>query len=62
MIKLIGVDGLDLVDVEVELRGLSRDAGGNALQLGMAAPYDRARTSAFRWAIVLTKTSFVIAS
>jgi len=62
VVQLLCVDGLDLVDVEVELGGLAGNPAGNALQLGVAAPHDRASASALRRAIILAETSLVVAS
>lgn len=61
MIQFLRLDGLDLVDVQVQLRRLSRNAGRDGLQLGVAAANDRAGASAFRRAVVLTQAALVVA-
>ena len=42
----MALDGGDLVDVEVELRGLGRDALGDLGELGMGASDDGASAAA----------------
>ena len=62
MIELVGVDGLDLVDVQVELGRLPRDARRDGLEFGVAAPDDGAGAGALGRAVVLAETPFVVAS
>ena len=60
MLESLGVDGPDLVDVKVELRGLRGDALGYLLELGMAAPHNGPRTGALRWTIVCSQAASVV--
>ena len=62
MIQLLGVDGLDLVNVEIELGRFSRDSTRDSLQLGMATTNNCAGTSALWRTVILSQTSFIIAS
>ena len=61
MVELLGVDVLDLVDVQVQLGRLTRNAGRDGLQLGVTAPDDRAGAGALWWAIVLPEAALVVA-
>ena len=61
VLESVALDGGDLVDVEVELGGLGRDALGDLGQLGMAAPDDGASAAAGGRAIVGTKATNVVA-
>ena len=54
------VDLRDLVDVQVELRGLLGDALGHRLEVGVAAADDGAGASAGRRAVVLAQTAQIV--
>ena len=60
MTEAIGLDGLDVVDVEVELGGLRRDVLGDLLELGPAAADDGARAGALGRAVVLAQAALVV--
>lgn len=60
MLQPLGVDGADLVDVEVELRGLGGDPLGDLGQLGVGAADDGAGAGALRGAVVRAQTAHVI--
>ena len=60
MLQSLGVDGSDLVDVEVQLRGLGRDALGDLSELGVGAADDGAGAGALRRAVIRSQTSNVI--
>jgi hypothetical protein len=61
VVELVGVDGLDLVDVEVKLRRFSRNSGRDGPQLGVAAPDDGPGAGALRRAVVLAEAALVVA-
>ena len=56
----MALDGGDLVDVEVELRGLWRDALGDLCELGVRASDDGASAAARGRAVVGTKAANVV--
>ena len=60
MLQSLGVDGSDLVDVEVQLRGLGRDALGDLSELGVGASHYGAGTGALWRAVIRAQTSNVI--
>ena len=60
MLQSLGVDGSDLVDVEVQLRGLGRDALGDLSELGVGAADDGAGAGALWRAVIRAQTSHVI--
>ena len=60
MLESLGVNGPDLVDVKVELRGLGGDALGYLLELGVAAPHNGPCTSALRWTIVCSQAASIV--
>ena len=60
MLQSLGVDGPDLVDVEVQLRCLGRDALGDLSELGVGATDDGAGTGALRRAVICAQTAHVI--
>ena len=60
MLQSLGVDGPDLVDVEVQLRGLGRDALGDLSELGVGAAHNCAGAGALRRAVIRTQTTHVI--
>ena len=61
MLQPLGVDGADLVDVEVELRGLGGDPLGDLGELGVGAAHNSACAGALRGAVVSPETAHVIA-
>ena len=56
----MALDGGDLVDVEVELRGLGRDALGDLGELGVGASDDGASAAARGRAVVGTKATNIV--
>ena len=60
MLESVALDGGDLVDVEVELRGLGWDALGDLGELGMGASDDGACAAAGGWAVVGTQAAHVV--
>ena len=61
MLQPLSVDGPDLVDIEVKLRGLGGNPLGYLGELGVGAAHDGARASALRGAVVSPETAYVIA-
>ena len=61
MLESVALDGGDLVDVEVELRGLGRDALGDLGELGVGAADDGAGAAAGGGAIVGAQATHVVA-
>lgn len=57
MLEPIGVDGIDLIDIEIQFRCLPWDAVGDLFQLGMAASDHSAGARALRGAIVVSQTA-----
>ena len=60
MLEPLCVDGPDLVDVEVQLRGLGGDAFGDLGELGVGAAHDGAGAGALWRAVIRSQTSNVI--
>ena len=60
MLQPLGVNGPDLVDVQVELRGLGGDALGDLGELGVGAADDGAGAGALRGAVVIPQTAHVV--
>ena len=60
MLQPLGVDGADLVDVKVQLRGLGWDPLGYLGELGVGAAHDGACAGALRGAVVRAQTAHVI--
>ena len=60
MLQPLGVDGSDLIDVEVQLRGLGRDALGDLRELGVGAAHYGASAGALWRAVICSQTSHVI--
>ena len=60
MLQSLCVDGPDLVDVEVQLRGLGGDALGDFGELGVGAAHDGAGAGALWRAVIRAQTSHVI--
>ena len=61
MFQPLGVNGPDLVDVEVQLRGLGWDPLGYLGELGVGAAHDGAGAGALWGAVVSPETAHVIA-
>ena len=61
MLQPLSVDGPDLVDVEVKLRGLGGDPLGYLGELGVGAAHYSASACALRGAVVSPETTNVIA-
>ena len=61
MLQPLSVDGPDLVDIEVQLRGLGGNPLGYLGELGVGAAHDGARACALRGAVVSPETTHVIA-
>ena len=60
MLQPLGVDGADLVDVEVQLRGLGGNPLGDLGELGVGAAHDGAGAGALGGTVVGAQTSHVI--
>ena len=60
MLESVALDGGDLVDVEVELRGLGGDALGDLGELGMGASDDGPSAAARGRAVVGTQAAHVV--
>ena len=61
MLQPLGIDGPDLVDVKVQLRGLGWDPLGYLGELGMGAAHNGAGAGALWGAVVSSETAHVIA-
>ena len=60
MLQSLIVNGINFVDVQIELRCLCRDPLRYLRQLGVAAPHDGARAGALGRAVVSAQTAAVI--
>ena len=60
VLEPVALYGGDLVDVEVELRGLGRDALGDLCELGVGASDDGSSAAARWWAVVGTQATHVV--
>ena len=61
MLQPLSVDGPDLVDVEVKLRGLGGNPLGYLGELGVGAAHYGAGAGALRGTVVSSETTHVIA-
>ena len=60
MLHFLSVDGVNVIDVQVELGGLLGNALWDAAQLGVAAPHDSAGAGARRRAVIFAQAANVI--
>ena len=59
MLDLLPVDGLNLVDVQIEFRSLRRNSRRDFVELCVATTYDGSSTSAGRWTVVVAQTTHI---
>ena len=60
MLQSLIVNGINFVDVQVELRCLCRDPLRYLRELGVAAPHDGARAGVLGRAVVVAQTSDIV--